>query len=887
MKNVFWSWSIICLLSSWLWADGIGKAFKQLQQGNYEAAKVLLDQYSVDDDDNPALHFLYAVYFSNDSLQQYSIDSAYLHLTRSIHQYESLSKAEKLYKRIGIDLDSALSLKSQLEVAAYSTLHDQNDLQQHQHFIDTYATSPYVKKATEVRDSLAFQAAQRTNSIESFETFLKNYPDSKQAQNAQYYYDLFVFDSLTKEKTLRSYERFLLQYPNSQAVNVAQRRIFEITTTDHTIESYDRFIRRFPQSTAVKRALAWLYHLSAAKGKSATFFKKYAHLDISHYKEKYLEASNNLIIPVFHNDLYGFSDLLSVRKIPCQYDSILPPYKCEPITTPWLSFIKEGKLGIIDKTGEKISPAQYDEVEAFNNHLMLVRMNNRYGLLHVEGFNVLPPIFEDIEPLNNLFVKVKQRGKWGLMNLHNYQVVPCRYDDISLQGKSFIIFQQDSLYTFSDNTTLINRLKQSRTISINAVYDDIQWLGNHYVKVASKGKYGILSQNKRTILPVSFDQIQATYKGWITREENDWRVYRSTGTPLIQQNFQYVIANDQHFAAKEEEKWGLFDWQGREKAPFAYDSIALFKDVTLFFKGRKVTGKFRNGTEVALKGFPKVAIEQGNKQSEQYFLLVENTIGKKGLYNQQGKLIVKPYYESIHVLQDNLIAIGAKGKFGLVDSLGKKLLPAKYDGIGELTKGYVPILYKQQFGLYEPKTATLIAPSFDQIPQPCTREDAQVFKVIKEGSIGLINLDQEEILPFDYQQIIPWKDEVVLVQKEGNWMFKHLNMSDSTALNITFDDIQFIKSPDTASPNEEIIFQGRTGEVSGVFSNQKGIIIPFKYRYITNIGSPQAPLFLCEKSFEVGRVEAISVTYCNIEGHILKKYIFTEEELAQLQCTNN
>ncbi|MCX6164326.1 MAG: WG repeat-containing protein [Ignavibacteriae bacterium] len=75
-----------------------------------------------------------------------------------------------------------------------------------------------------------------------------------------------------------------------------------------------------------------------------------------------------------------------------------------------------GKLGYVNKKGEKVIPAKYDVAMDFSEGLAKVKIENKYGFVDKEGKEVIPLKYDDAGNFSEGLAKVKLNGKEGYID---------------------------------------------------------------------------------------------------------------------------------------------------------------------------------------------------------------------------------------------------------------------------------------------------------------------------------------------------------------------------------------------------------------------------------------------------------------------------------------
>jgi hypothetical protein len=141
------------------------------------------------------------------------------------------------------------------------------------------------------------------------------------------------------------------------------------------------------------------------------------------------------------------------------------------------------KYGMVDKKGNILVDAKYDDMNIIDKTRAIVSLNRKYGMIDKKGKELIPLIYDEIEYYDSDTMKVLSNGKFGLVDALGKEIVPVKYDDIEY-----------------------NR-------------------GNKTIKVQLKGKYGLLNSSGKEILPPIYDEIQDFAEGKVEVQLNGRTFY--------------------------------------------------------------------------------------------------------------------------------------------------------------------------------------------------------------------------------------------------------------------------------------------------------------------------------------------------------------------------
>ena len=104
-----------------------------------------------------------------------------------------------------------------------------------------------------------------------------------------------------------------------------------------------------------------------------------------------------------------------------------------------------------------------------------------------------------------------------------------------------------------------------------------------------------------------------------------------------------------------------------------------------------------------------------HNQANQAHAIVQNIDGKFGIINQQGKLLLKPIYDSITYFFDGFARIQIGDRYGLIDTNFKIILKPTYDYISEFTGDIAILHHKEKYGCINKDMELKIKPTYERI----------------------------------------------------------------------------------------------------------------------------------------------------------------------------
>ncbi|HAS40009.1 MAG TPA: hypothetical protein DCS93_05995 [Microscillaceae bacterium] len=861
-------------------ADRVTNAYKQLQKERYDKAKSLLDKAISRQPINAGAHYVYALYFLTKANPAYQVDSSYTHILLALSHYAQIEEDDSTtWAKVGITQTAIDRHRLKVEGVAFVLAKKQNTIPGYQAYIDRFTTAREIQEATRLRNLLAWQAACAAHSIGSYQRFIKTYPKATQVEEAQKRIDFFVYKAEIERGTYKNLEAFLKNNPQNVYRDSAITQLFDLVSVNHQKETYQNFLKKYSNSSAAKRAGDWLMSMYQEAGQLQAFHERFGSYYRIDYVTQLLAVDTLQYFPILEAGRYGFIDHFGQIRIPIKYQQIHKDYLCDGIQDNFVLVMRNNLTGVVDKLGQEVVAVNYDKIETLDGGIFIVTKNGFQGAFHQSGFEILPIKYDKIEPLNQYFLKVRRNGSWGVATHNGKIIVDCNFSDIERKANSFVQFRKDSRYALVKNKQIFEQFL-NKQFSIQLKYDEVNWIGDAYIKVIDQEKQGVVDTTGQLVLPPQFTSVKDLHVGWAARtsDSTQWQLFTRKGKQISPETFEQVATHNKLFVAKQKGKWGAFDREGKILEPFKRDSLIFIGNVLLTFKGKQVLAKLKGQQKpLNLTPYKYVRGEKGNYPEAKPFIYIETRLRKKGLINQQGKKMLSAVYDEISILANDLFSVRRYGKYGLVDTNRKIVLPIRYQGISNLKGGYQGLLLNRKFGLYHYKRKIKIEPKFSAIPRPYSlKEDNRLFIVRKKQSYGLVDYKGKELIMTKYEKIEYWTDSVALLKNNAGDWFLYNFINKQRLKTKEFSQIQYLKKD-----NQEIIALVSKGKY-GILSNRRGLLIPMEYDLIYNLGSIEQPMFFTERQYSGGK--SFVVSYINFQRKTIWNKIMKEADYHRILC---
>ena len=157
-----------------------------------------------------------------------------------------------------------------------------------------------------------------------------------------------------------------------------------------------------------------------------------------------------------------------------------------------------GKYGFTDAWGRLRIANRYDSVTHFMSNMAAVKMLGRWGYINKSERLIVQPHFDRAYPFREKAAIVKKGQRYGMVNTQGQLVVPAVYDRIvPTAANRYLVYQNDP-----QRGALVGLVSKAGKPLIHPKYESIQDLNNGYVIGGRNGKYGLLTVEGRTTIPM-------------------------------------------------------------------------------------------------------------------------------------------------------------------------------------------------------------------------------------------------------------------------------------------------------------------------------------------------------------------------------------------------
>lgn len=321
---------------------------------------------------------------------------------------------------------------------------------------------------------------------------------------------------------------------------------------------------------------------------------------------------------------------------------------------------KDGKYGLINFEGKEVLPCDYDEITALKGvtNNLLVKKDGKVGLVNEKGQTIVNTEYKDIKTLKegykNEYIIVNDNNQYGIISTTGTVIIEPKYEDVKYLNNSEMFAIKDAgvwKLTNKDNQILID-----------GGYDNIIEAKGENVVVEKGGKYGVVTTKNEEKIPVEYEQIKYTFSiYYIAKTGGKYGIINLNNEQVKDFNYinmDYVEKGDFIQADVSDTETVIFDNNLSEKISGIVSEINQEKGYI----------KVYTNNEYKYYNF-KFEEKKSSDILTSNNLFLSKKDGKYGYVNKEGKVIVDYIYED--GTEQNSCGFAAVKKDGVWGSINK------------------------------------------------------------------------------------------------------------------------------------------------------------------------------------------------------------------------
>ena len=439
--------------------------------------------------------------------------------------------------------------------------------------------------------------------------------------------------------------------------------------------------------------------------------------NIFNEKEKISQSSEYFVL--YSNEKWGVINQLGETVIaPTYREMLVIPDKTKEVFLCTYDINEETgeyKTKAINSKNEEILTG-YDKIEAIDNidknenvwyedNVLRVQKDGKYGLIDLNGKELLPTEYDEIIGLNGIenSILIKKDDKYGLVNDTGSVIIEPNYKEIKNLGETY----REGYITIDENDKY-GVIGATKMKLLDNKYDNIEqvYLSDYYL-VTENGERKVINSSGETILNSGFDQISSkTEDGFIYVSQGLYGEINTTGEVQIEPTYQDLKQVKKGvYIAKNNDRYGIIDNEGNTMIPFDYTLITYNKDAKLFIAddANYNTTIINENYESKITGI----LSEINTTKSYIRMRVDDEYKYYDLSCQEKT--------NIEVLEDNTLFLSKKdGKYGFVDKKGNVVVDYIYDDATEQNEyGFVAVKKDGKWGAIDKDGKVVVEPIYN------------------------------------------------------------------------------------------------------------------------------------------------------------------------------
>lgn len=418
-----------------------------------------------------------------------------------------------------------------------------------------------------------------------------------------------------------------------------------------------------------------------------------------------------------------------------------------------LKYKENGKYGLINLSGKKITKPIYDDIQAleYKEGMLTVKQNDKFGIININGDEIIKVKYDGIQAdqysLNEnhnkkagfiVSIKTNDGYKFGYINYKGKTLLETEYNEIA---RINYINDDESVYLVAFKNGQAGLFKNKSKVLENE-YEDIQFDNiNNLLILQRNGKQGVSDLDGKKIIQLEYDNIIITGNSINAQKGDEVTVFNSEGEKLKNSNFISVLETDNknyfitidknenygvidkddnviidnkytfidylfdnYFVAQNEQKIGIVDDKGKEVIKFDYDVLQKIEGTDL------IQGIKNENIDLIDKNMKKIlTMKNAQIDIKENYIKIYNFEDRKYL-QYDGKEV-----SNINVIKEaKLFAKKSNNKWGFVDKNGNIKIQYTYDMVTELNEyGYAGIKLNGKWGVINSEGKIIQEPIYD------------------------------------------------------------------------------------------------------------------------------------------------------------------------------
>lgn len=442
---------------------------------------------------------------------------------------------------------------------------------------------------------------------------------------------------------------------------------------------------------------------------------------------------------------------------------------------------KNGKLGLADKKGQIVVPANYKKIRINKDHSISGLPFTEWQVLDGENNPLAKLTYDTIVPIAPKLLKVSIGEQEALADS---------------QGNLLTTMREWHIFPFEKS----------------------------YALVSEGGTYGVLNAGGKITVPIQYDTLilgEDYLVGLLHKEGKNttWQALQYSGEPLFKKTCNALLPGSMgYFPFLENGSWGFLDYQGNKAILNQYAQVDPFVNGRAIARYMDSDGVInRNGEWLIMprkdhlehlkdnlylfqsqKESGILAVPNGEVYSTthefiplNHGFLEKNKTGKVGLISPEGKRLLTTEYDEISPLQNDTVYYFRKDKhWGIITKSGiRKLgLNNPIQEMYPMGDQFIGVKIDNKYGFVDINGDLRIANRYEAIGT--FSENMAAVKLV--GKWGYVDRIERLFVQPLYEAAFPFQNDLAIVKRDGKYGL--VNRSGELVQETAFDSIYSTKT---------------------------------------------------------------------------------------------
>jgi hypothetical protein len=166
--------------------------------------------------------------------------------------------------------------------------------------------------------------------------------------------------------------------------------------------------------------------------------------------------------------------------------------------------IQTRKIGYIDKSGNLITPKEFNDGGDFHLGMAPVRIGKKWGFINKTGMEVIEPRLDGTLGFNEGLAAVKEGKKWGFLDTSGTMIIKAQYDGVLNFEAGMAPVKIGQKWGYIDKTG---------TLVVNTQFDDASVFSEELASIKIDNKWGYIDKTGKVVITPQFENAARFFEG--------------------------------------------------------------------------------------------------------------------------------------------------------------------------------------------------------------------------------------------------------------------------------------------------------------------------------------------------------------------------------------